>query len=50
MEFTVRAMMIFVLAVIALLILIMVFSYGQGQSKTVLDSLFDWFKIIGSGD
>lgn len=42
-------MMIVVLGVIALLFLIMIFSQGQGQGKSIIDGLFEWFKVLGGG-
>ncbi len=49
MEMTIRTMVIMVLGVMALLMLVMIFSYTQGQGKGILDGIFDWFKLLGSG-
>jgi hypothetical protein len=49
MEFTIRTMIIMVLGVIALLLLLAIFTHGQGQGKSIIDGLFDWFKVLGGG-
>jgi hypothetical protein len=49
MEFTIRTMMIVVLGLIALLLLLAFFVQGQAQGKSILDGLFEWFKVLGGG-
>ena len=47
MEFSLKTMVIFVLAVIALLMLVVFFAYTQDQGMSVFDNLFNWFKALG---
>jgi hypothetical protein len=46
MEFTIRTMMIMVVAVITLLIVLTIIFQGQGQSIGILDGLFEWFRDL----
>jgi hypothetical protein len=49
MEITIRTMMIIVLGVIALLILLTLFMSGQSEGSNIMDGIFQWFKVLGSG-
>jgi hypothetical protein len=49
MEMSIRTMMIIVIGLIALILLVMIFVSGQGQSASILDGIFDWFKVLGGG-
>ena len=49
MEMSIRTMMIIVIGVIALILLLALFTSVGGQSGSILDGIFDWFKIFGSG-
>jgi uncharacterized membrane protein len=49
MEMSIKTMMIIVIGVIALILLVALFASAGSQSGSMLDGIFSWFKIFGSG-
>ena len=48
MEMSIKTMMIIVIGVITLLVILAVLSSSQGQSMSLIEGLFEWFRSAGS--
>ncbi len=49
MEMSIRTIMVIVIGLIAALLMLTIFASGTSQGSSMLDGIFDWFKILGGG-